>query len=41
MDQDTTVSLVLLFITVGGGLVAFGGLTLFGHHLVFTQQSVI
>jgi hypothetical protein len=39
MDQDTTVSLVLLFIVTGGGLVAFGGLSLFGHHLVFKTRS--
>ena len=39
MDQDTTVSLVLLLIIVGGGLVAFGGLTLFGHHLFFKTKN--
>ena len=39
MDQDTTVSLVLLFIIAGGGLVAFGGLTLFGHHLFFKTKN--
>ena len=39
MDQDTTVSLVLLFIVTGGSLVAFGGLTLFGHHLFFKTRS--
>jgi hypothetical protein len=39
MDQDTTVSLVLLFIITGGALVAFGGLTLFGHDLVFKTRG--
>ena len=39
MDQDTTVSLVLLLIIVGGALVAFGGLTLFGHQLFFKTKN--
>src|ERR1700736_6030089 len=39
MDQDLTIFLAPVFIIVGGGLVAFGGLTLFGLDLVFKTNS--
>jgi len=39
MDQDLTIFLAPICIIVGGGLVAFGGLTLFGLDLVFKTRS--
>ena len=38
MDQDLTIFLAPMFIIVGGGLVAFGGLTLFSQDLVFKTR---
>ena len=39
MDQDLTIFLAPIGIIVGGGLIAFGGLTLFGLDLVFKTKS--
>ena len=39
MDQNLTIFLAPFLIIVGGGLVAFGGLTLFGLDLVFKTKS--
>ena len=39
MDQDLTIFLAPISIIVGGGLIAFGGLTLFGLDLVFKTKS--
>jgi hypothetical protein len=39
MDQDLTIFLAPIILIVGGGLIAFGGLTLFGHDLVFKTRS--
>jgi hypothetical protein len=38
MDQDLTIFLAPMFIGVGGGLIAFGGLTLFGLDLLFKTR---
>src|SRR3984893_8169904 len=39
MDQNLTIFLAPILIIVGGGLVAFGGLTLFGLDLLFKTKS--
>ena len=39
MDQNLTIFLAPILIIGGGGLVAFGGLTLFGLDLVFKTKS--
>jgi hypothetical protein len=39
MDQNLTIFLAPILIIVGGGLVAFGGLTLFGLDLVFKTRT--
>jgi hypothetical protein len=39
MDQNLTIFLAPLLIIFGGGLIAFGGLTLFGHDLLFKTKS--
>ena len=39
MDQNLTIFLAPFLIIVGGGLIAFGGLTLFGLYLLFKTKS--
>ncbi len=39
MDQNLTIFLAPFLIIVGGGLVAFGGLTLFGLDLLFKTRK--
>jgi hypothetical protein len=39
MDQNLTIFLAPFLIIVGGGLIAFGGLTLFGLDLLFKTKS--
>ena len=39
MDQNLTIFLAPILIIGGGGLVAFGGLTLFGLDLVFKTRT--
>jgi hypothetical protein len=39
MDQNLTIFLAPFLIIVGGGLIAFGGLTLFGLDLGFKTKS--
>jgi hypothetical protein len=39
MDQDLTIFLAPICIIVGGGLIAFGGLTLFGLDLLFKTRT--
>jgi hypothetical protein len=39
MDQNLTIFLAPLLIIVGGGLIAFGGLTLFGLDFFFKTKS--
>ncbi|MGH6936432.1 MAG: hypothetical protein ACRED2_09675, partial [Methylocella sp.] len=39
MDQNLTIFLAPFLIIVGGGLIAFGGLTLFGLDLFFKTRT--
>ena len=39
MDQNLTIFLAPILIIVGGGLIAFGGLTLFGLDLLYKTRS--
>jgi hypothetical protein len=39
MDQDLTIFLAPVCIFIGGGLIAFGGLTLFGLDLLFKTKT--